>query len=322
MPKQMENVDGYQASRSSHTLLITGAGGFIGSRLVEQATDVFSHVVAAKRSGGGTSKQNVTEVLADVSLVSDATRLIKDYKPDVVIHLAGLSSALQSRSMIRKTFHANAIGTVNMLDASVEHAVDRFVYCGSMEEPVAPNSAIPTSPYAASKYVGSVYARMCSSVFDLDTVIVKPFFVYGPGNQKPEKLVPYVIRCFLSGTPPQLSSANRLMDWVYIDDVVQAFLRASLVDTPKGCEVPVGTGILSSIRDVVSEISDICRPSVKAIYGDEPVRKREVSPAATVAECERLLGWSPQTLLKDGLRETVSWYQKRLAKSERSRRAL
>lgn len=296
----------------TETVLVTGAGGYIGSKLVQEAAKVFGHVIAAKHTGADVRAPKVTEVVADVSSPSAASALIRDYKPGIVIHLAGLSNARQTRAMIRDTFRANALGTVNILEASVANAVDKFVYCGSMEEPIDSIREIASSPYGASKFVGSIYTRMCSSIFDLNSVIVRPYFVYGPGNQKADKLIPYVVKSFLSGTPPLLGSGDRLMDWVYIDDVVHAFQIASVVDLPSGCEVPVGTGKLFSIRDVVNEISDICQSSVEAIFEAGIDRKKEVSSAAIVGECERLLGWSPGTALKDGLRTTVGWYRDRL----------
>lgn len=287
--------------------LITGVTGFIGASLVVDAKRTFGHVVGTTRRKQGPIESGLSMECLDVACRSDTFEVFRKHKPDVVFHLAGLSNSVQDLGMVRKTFLANALGTVNVLEAAANYGVARFVYCASMNEPGVGDNGDSSSPYAASKFVGSIYSNLFSLLYDLSTVIVRPYYVYGPGNQKPAKLIPHVIRAYLEGAAPRLASGTRQMDWVYIDDVVEGLLRAAVTTEIVGDDIPLGTGILTTISDVVDLVARICKSELAPVYGGEKDRTLEVSPVADVSKCERLLNWSPKTDLQIGLERTVKW---------------
>jgi len=111
----------------------------------------------------------------------------------------------------------------NLLIAGAENSAGRMVLAGSFEEPDEVDTA-PCSPYAAAKWAASGYARMFHALYQVPVVVAKIFMVYGPGQLDYTKLIPYVTLSLLRGEAPMLSSGARLVDWIYVDDVVDGLI--------------------------------------------------------------------------------------------------
>src|SRR4029077_6995868 len=111
----------------------------------------------------------------------------------------------------------------NLLLTAVEHPVDRFITTASLEESTAGEP--PNCPYAAAKMSSVAYARMFYLLYHVPVVILRPFMTYGP-DQPVTKVISYMIQSLLKGEAPNLSSGERMIDWVYIDDVIDGFLAA------------------------------------------------------------------------------------------------
>ena len=141
----------------------------------------------------------------------------------------------------------------------------RVVLAGSYEEPAGDDP--PRSPYAAAKAGATAYARMFSSLYGLSTVVLRPSMIYGPGQRDEIKLVPYVTRCFLRDESPVLSSGGRPIDWVYVDDVADAFATAA--DTPgvDGEVVEIGSGELHTVAEIVAMLATATQATVDARFG-------------------------------------------------------
>ena len=231
-----------------HSILVTGASGYLGTAVIEQLLTIGSRVIGISRTRPSVVLDHWEAVdVRDRDRVDDAFRRCK---PDLVFHLAGITNASRVIDHVIPSFDANAQGTVAVLEACKRYGCERFLYCGSMEAPRAQSSDTPTSPYAASKWVGAVYSSLFHTIFGLPTVILRPFFVYGPGRQPAPKLVPYVVQSYLRKDRPRLSSPQRAMDWVFIDDIVDGFLRAACASSAVGCELDLGTGRLHLDRRV------------------------------------------------------------------------
>jgi len=206
--------------------------------------------------------------------------------------------------------------TVNVLHASVAVGCRRVVLDGSLEEPDRGSGAVPSSPYAASKWAGSVYARMFHELYGLSVVTLRLFMVYGPGQRDVRKLVPYTILTLLRGRAPEVSSGKREVDWIYVDDVADAFVAAAHIDGVDGEIVDIGSGELHSVRDIVERLTRLVAPEVEPLFGaveDRPcVQVRRADTEMTAAR----LGWRPATRLDEGLSRTVDWYEERVASGE------
>ena len=167
----------------------------------------------------------------------------------------------------------------------------------------------PASPYAAAKSTVATYGRMFHALYNLPVVHLRVFMVYGPGPQDVSKLVPYVIRCLLRGEPAVLSSGTREIDWIYIDDVVDAFVAAATSVSAVGTAIDVGSGGLVTIRALVEQLARLVGSDVAPRFGARTDRPMEVSRAADLAPARELLGWTPTMHLHAGLRRTVEWFR-------------
>jgi UDP-glucose 4-epimerase len=289
-------------------VLVTGAAGFIGARLARalQGCGAEVHGVSrTARTGGG-----IHWTSADLSEPAVAARLVRDVRPDLVYHLASLVSGDRAVGRVLPSIRDNLLTTVNLLTAACEAGGPRVVLAGSMEECVGEPDAVPSSPYAAAKSAASAYGRMFHALYELPVISLRVFMVYGPGQRDGTKLIPYVTDCLLRGEPPRLSSGRREVDWVYVDDVVAAFVAAAGPNRATGTSVDVGSGEVTTIRSVVDRLIRIVG-SGRPLFGaldDRPLERRRV---ADVARTRELIGWEPTTPLDAGLARTVEWFRER-----------
>ena len=188
-----------------------------------------------------------------------------------------------------------------------EAGCHRVLLAGSLEEPPAGEPApVPQSPYAAAKWGASAYARMFHALYATPAVVLRLFMVYGPGQRDAAKLVPYATRALLAGEPPRVTSGTREVDWVYVDDVVDAFVAAAAAPGIDGATIDVGTGELHSVRHVVETLVRLTGGPPPEL-GALPDRPLEVVRAADAERAAQLLGWRAQVPLDDGLARTVAW---------------
>jgi nucleoside-diphosphate-sugar epimerase len=209
------------------------------------------------------------------------------------------------------TYQANLTSALNVMLGSLEVAVERVVLTGSVEEP-RERSAAPCSPYAAAKHAATAYGRMFSSLYGLPVTTLRIAMVYGPGQRDTTKLLPHVITSLLGGRSPQLSSGTREVDWVYVDDVVDAIVCAAVAADVGGRTFDVGSGDLVTVATVVAEIYKALRPGVSPPLGVLADRLMEQAHAADVETTFQGLGWTPRIDLHDGLNRTIEWYAKHL----------
>jgi nucleoside-diphosphate-sugar epimerase len=195
---------------------------------------------------------------------------------------------------------------VNLLTALAEQGCKRFVMAGSFMEPSSQEGdIIPTSPYAASKWASAGYIRMFRSLYGLPVTKARVFMVYGPGQQDRTKLVPYSVRCLLKGEPPAISSGQRLVDWIYVEDVADGLLRLAQSPDVDGLTVDLGSGSMIATVDLVEKICQLANPGIRPKVGALVDRPMEPTGAADVARTRELIGWAPRVSLDDGLRMTI-----------------
>ena len=290
-------------------VLVTGASGFIGTslwrKLVEEGDDV--HCVSRQPA----RDTSVRWWQADLIDAQEADALVSQVRPDVIHHLAGLNVASKDLDVVVPVLRHNLVLTVNVLVASVRANCGLVVLAGSLEEPEPDEPyPVPTSSYAAAKQAAGAYARLLAAVHGLRVVDLRVFMVYGPG-QRPPKVVPTVVTQLLRRESPQLTSGSRPFDWVYVEDVAEAFVEAGRRPDLAGVTIDVGTGDLVTVRALVEQIAEVMETNVVPTFGaipdrplDERVRK------ADVARTRELLGWSAQTPLEAGLEATIAWYRR------------
>ncbi|MBU8812914.1 UDP-glucose 4-epimerase [Mycolicibacterium goodii] len=306
--------------------LVTGAAGFIGSTLVDRLlADGHSVVGLDDLSSGRPENLHAAEnsdkfefVKADI-VDADLTGLLAEFKPEVVFHLAAQISV--KRSVDDAPFDAtvNVVGTVRLAEAARLAGVRKVVHTSSGGSvygtpPSYPTSedmpVNPASPYAAGKVAGEVYLNMYRNLYDLDCSHIAPANVYGP-RQDPHGeagVVAIFSQALLAGRPTKIfGDGSDTRDYVFVDDVVDAFVRAA-GPAGGGQRFNVGTGVETSTRELHTAIA-------KAVgAADEPefhpprlgdLRRSKLD----ITRAREVLGWRPQVALTDGVAKTVEFFR-------------
>ena len=301
------------ASPARSRALVTGASGFIGSALCARLADGGFDVHAVARTVPEAGDRRLRWWAADLTDPSAAAGVVAGARPDIIFHLSGRVDGSRDLAVVLPTLQNNLAAAVHLMVASTETGCERFVLAGSMEEPVAQEvDPLPPSPYAAAKWAASGYARMFHALYRLPVVMLRIFMVYGPGQRDSRKLIPYVIASLLKGEPPKLSSGRRKVDWIYVDDVVEALMASARAPHVEGTTIDVGSGQLASVREIVDALVDITGTDVRPVFDALPDRPLEKEPVADLQQALIRLGWRPRTPLDVGLRATVAWVVSRL----------
>ena len=290
------------------TALVTGGAGFIGSalsaRLAQSGAGV--HTVSRRPAGPASAQHHWSVDLSDSSAVSD---LIRTVRPDYVFHLASHVWGAPDLKHFLPTFTSNLHTSVNLFHALAESGCRKVITTGSLVEPdVGSGQLIPNSPYAAAKWASASYARMCHALYQLPTAIARVFMVYGPAQQDEGKLVPYTIRCLQRGEAPKISSGRSIYDWVFVDDVVEGFLRMAVAPDIGGQSVDLGTGIQTTTTELVEMLCDLNGGKVRPVYGALADRPLEPVRVADVERAFAQIGYRSKVSLREGLRRTFQWY--------------
>ncbi|MGP3936037.1 NAD-dependent epimerase/dehydratase family protein [Nonomuraea sp. KM88] len=292
-----------------HRVLITGASGFIGAHVTRRLRGLSVEVHAVSR-GPRASLHGEIWHQCDLREEEATAALMRAIRPQVVFHLAGEVSGRREVAMVSETLGGNLLTAVNLLAAATRTPA-RLVFAGSVEEPHA-GSVAPHSPYSAAKAAATGYAMLFHHLWNIPVTVLRIAMVYGPGQEDLSKLVPYVATELLQGRSPQVGSGTRLVDWVFVDDVVDALVAAALSGAADGQALDVGSGTGTSIRATVDLLHRLAGTSVAPVYGAIADRARDRAHLADVRPAEEVLGWRAATPLAEGLARTLRWYAGRL----------
>ena len=303
-------------------VLVTGAGGFIGSHLVERLAEAGARVRALVRyTSTGTrgwldrsAAAGVEFIAADICDCGAMTKAARGI--DTVFHLAALIGIPYSYHAPDSYVRTNVEGTANVLRASLDAGVRRVVHTSTSEVygtarqvPIREDHPLQTqSPYAATKAGADLLAWSYHRSFDLPVTTVRPFNTYGP-RQSARAVIPTIITQALNGGPIKLGHTTPTRDFLYVADTVSGFLHAAQTDRAVGQVVNLGTGAETSIADLAARICALTGCAAQLVTED--ARKRpgasEVERLCADITAARALGWSPAVSLDDGLRKTIEW---------------
>lgn len=309
--------------------LVTGGAGFIGSHLVEALTGAGAEVRVLDDFSTG-RRENVEPFLDDVRLfegsVEDADLCRRACRGvDRVFHQAALPSVQRSVEDPVASHRVGVTGTVNVLLAARDEGVRRVVYAASSSaygdteelpkhEEMRPR---PRSPYAVVKLAGEHYCAAYAEVFDVETVSLRYFNVFGPrqdpGSQY-SAVIPIFVGRALRGRPPVIDGdGEQTRDFTYVENVVRANLLAARAD-PDGVNgevFNVGCGDRISVNRLWETIRDVLDADVEATHG--PPRPGDVRDSlASLEKIRDRLGFEPAVGLEEGLRRTVAWFRREL----------
>lgn len=308
----------------SRQVLVTGAGGFIGSHLVERLVEQGDSVRAFVHYNSAGHWFNLERLppscLSEVEVllgdVTDPARVEEAVRGcDVVFHLAALIGIPYSYLALRSYVMTNVYGTANVLDACLRAGVGRLVHTSTSEvygsaRYVPIDEAHPLtaqSPYAASKIAADKLVESYGNSFDLPVCTVRPFNTYGP-RQSARAVIPTIIVQALAGDVIRLGSTTPVRDLTYVTDTADGFIAAGRAECAAGTVVNLGTGEGLSVGQLVDETSR--RLGRTLTVETDPQRVRPVQSEVTRLisdnrKAAEVLGWRPVVSLSDGLDATI-----------------
>ena len=320
-------------SISNKKILVTGGAGFIGANLCEALLQMNNTVVCLDNFATG-KRENIAPLLANknFSLQQGDIRNLEDCKTavagvDYVLHQAALGSVPRSIKDPITSNQVNVSGFLNMLVASRDAGVKRFIYAASsstygdseampkVEEVIGK----PLSPYAITKYVNELYAGIFSNTYGLQTIGLRYFNVFGR-KQDPNgayaAVIPKFVSALMEGVSPVINGdGSYSRDFTYIDNVIQANILSMLTSNPEAINTVynVAYGDRNTLNDLMGYLKEYLSSfdpkiaSVAVING--PNRAGDIPHShASVEKAKKLLLYNPKYSLQEGLKEAVQWY--------------
>jgi len=314
---------------NNRRVLVTGAGGFIGShlaeRLVEEGADVrvLVHYNALDKWGWLDKSPYIKQIEVIRGELTDRDRVRQAVKnTDVIFHLGALIAIPYSYQAPLSYVHTNIEGTINILQSAREESTECFVHTSTSEvygtaEYVPINEAHPLkgqSPYAASKIGADKMTEAFHLTFDLPTVTVRPFNTFGP-RQSPRAIIPTIIIQALTGNTIRLGNIYPTRDLNFVSNTVDGFLLAAATPSAIGKTINIGSGREISIGDLAALIIQMINKPIKIESEDERLRPRGSEVERLLADttlAQQLLGWQPKVGLEEGLTRTIAWIKDNL----------
>jgi len=305
--------------------LVTGGAGFIGAHLVTRLVHEGRRVRVVDDLSTG-MLDRLAPVRGSIELVR-ADLAAADLTPIVagaerVFHLAAIPSVPRSVRDPLTTHHASATATLRLLLACRDAGVGRVVLSSSSsvygDSEVSPKheglATKPLSPYAVAKLAAEGYARVFASLHGLGTVTLRYFNVFGPWQDPASAyaaVIPIFITRALRGEPlPVFGDGTQTRDFTYVDNVVEANLKAAAAEVPGGRVYNIAGGAPHSLADVVAALSAFAGRELTVDY--RPPRPGDILHShADVSAAARELSWRPSVPFAEGLRRTFEWYRQR-----------
>jgi NAD dependent epimerase/dehydratase len=312
-------------------IMVTGAGGFIGSHLVEKLVRLGSRVKCFVRynSRGDfgfietlpldirESLEVISGDLRDYNAVYDASKGV-----EVIFHLGALISIPYSYIHPRENIETNVIGTFNVLSAARENGIIKIVHTSSSEVygtaqyvPIDEKHMLQgQSPYSASKIGADKIAESFYLSFGLPVATIRPFNTFGP-RQSTRAVIPTIITQALTKEKILLGSLHPTRDYTYVQDLIEAFIKMAKSPDSIGEVVNVGSNYEISIGDLAKKIIGLTGRNVE--IANDPARLRPANSEVERLWCnnikaKKLLDWEPKISLDTGLKETIEWISTRI----------
>lgn len=312
---------------ASRRVLVTGAGGFVGSHLVERLLDAGAEVRCFIRYNSenryGMLQDLPAERLAALEIIAGDLRDAEAVRQaaegvDAIFHLGALIAIPYSYLHPREVIETNVLGTLNVLVAARDLGVGRVVHTSTSEVygtaqyvPIDEKHPLQgQSPYSASKIAADKIVESFHASFDLPVVTVRPFNIFGP-RQSARAVIPTIITQALTADAVRLGAVSPTRDFTFVRDTAGAYLCAVENDAAIGGVFNIGSGFEISIGDLARTIIRLVGRDVPLITDEEerlrPDRSEVRRLWADSTLAREVLGWTPGTPFEDGLRATIAW---------------
>ncbi|NEP60881.1 MAG: NAD-dependent epimerase/dehydratase family protein, partial [Symploca sp. SIO2G7] len=275
------------------------------------------HVLVYPKSNLWRLKEHLDDIYVhevDLADIAQIQTLLPSVKPDWIFHLA-VHGAYSHQTDAMRMVQTNIIGTINLLESSLQEGFEVFVNTGSSSEygykDHAPNETEwidPNSYYAVTKASATLYCRYTANSRSVKVPTLRLYSVYGP-YEEPTRLMPTLIRQGLEGKLPPLVNPDTARDYVYIDDVCDAYLfAASQTADEFGPVFNVGTGVQTSLRQLVTIAKHVLNIPAEPNWGSMAGRHWDTTTwVANSQKIRTVLGWKPQYPIEAGFQEMVNW---------------
>ena len=306
--------------------IVAGGAGFIGSTLVDKLLEdsgnkviVLDNFSTGRDENLGSHKTNKHLSIIKKNIYGKLD-VFHDGQVDALFHLAAITNVQYSMEHPTEVYNSNISGTVKLLDYCEKHGIKRFIFSSSSSvygnqdklpftEDMKPN---PISPYATSKLLGEHCCRSYGTLYNLETISLRYFNVYGP-RQNPAGdyacLIPKFIKIIENGDSPAINgSGDQTRDFVYVQDVVNANILASNLpkESLQGDAINIGYGRGYSVNDVTERLIKLCGKEIKPLHGPPVTEPKDT--LAGIEKAKELLGWEPATSFDEGLREIYKFF--------------
>lgn len=307
-------------------ILVTGAGGFIGSHLVEALQQRGANVTAMVRYNSGSSignlsliphatRENLTIIAGDIADRDFVHQAVEG--KEIVLHLAALIAIPYSYVAPHSYVRTNIEGTLNILEAARRMGVKRVVHTSTSEvygtalrSPIDEDHPLQgQSPYSASKIGADKIADSYYRSFDTPVVVLRPFNTFGP-RQTARAFIPTIISQALERDEIHLGSLTPQRDMTFVSDTVEGFIRAAEVPGIEGETINLGTGSTFSIADFASRILSLMKVEKRIVHDatrDRPAKSEVLKLVSNNSKAAQFLDWRPTTSLDQGLMQTIEF---------------
>lgn len=307
-------------------VLVTGAGGFIGSHLAEAlvraGASVRAFVRYTSRGDHGRLEASEPEILRELEIFRGdlanpeaVANAVSDR--EVVLHLGALIPIPYSYRHPREFVSANVTGTLNVLEAARRAEVGRLVQTSSSEVygtarqiPIDEEHPLhPQSPYAATKVGADQLALSYQRSFGTPVVIARPFNTFGP-RQSARAVIPTIVTQALSRDVVELGATKATRDFLYVADTVAGIMACAATERIEGEVINLGTGVEVPINEVVERVLGLLGRELPIMLDENRLRPPDSEVerlVADIAKARTRLGWAPEVDLDEGLRRTIEW---------------
>ncbi|MCP4613409.1 MAG: SDR family NAD(P)-dependent oxidoreductase [Planctomycetes bacterium] len=307
-------------------VLVTGAGGFIGSHLTERLFELGAKVRAfvryTSRSDEGFIKyfsedlrKNIDIVYGDIRELETVVKAMDGV--DIIFNLAALVGIPYSYIHPQEVIEANTIGTLNILMAARDAGIEKLVQTSTSEVygtaryvPIKEeHPKQPQSPYSASKIAADAIALSFYHSFDLPVAVIRPFNTYGP-RQSDRAVIPSIISQALTKDRLTLGNTTPTRDFTFVTDTAEGFIKVAESEKSVGMEINVGSGQEISIEDLIKKIISLVGRDIVVERDKERIRPSHSEVERLCADntnARNLLGWLPKISLTQGLEKTISF---------------
>jgi UDP-glucose 4-epimerase len=304
-------------TRENRRILVAGAGGFIGSHLVERLVANGEIVAGLSRSWGKLPKIDSASFVfypCDLSDAEQTRKCLHDFNPNIVLNFAAYPDGRESHDQAMQTIQNNIIGTLNLLDAFAQSGGNAFIQGDSCKiyglelPPYSANTKVnPNSSYAISKLSAWNFCTLYQNLYGIKVISIRPTIVYGP--RQPLNIFGAVLEKIAKGeTEITLDGGTQTRDPLYVSDLIDlCLLTIENIDKVTGMVLNLGGGSEVTVLDLVKLIVETKKSRAAVTSCPDRIRKTELQRCyCDNQEIERLLGWKPKVSLEEGIIKLIT----------------